>query len=59
MGKQKKFIVAVLVVGVLVGLATHMFKLQATVQALKKENEQLIDENTSLSVDLEMAKKLS
>ncbi len=57
MGKQKKFIVAVLVVGVLVGLATHMFKLQATVQALKKENEQLIDENTSLSVDLEMAKQ--
>lgn len=57
MGKYQKFIIAVLVVSVLIGFGTHMLRLQATVQALKLEKEQLLDENTVLSIDLELARQ--
>ncbi len=57
MGKYQKLIVAVVVVGILIGAVTHMLKLQSTVMALKAENEQLVDENAVLSIDLELARQ--
>jgi peptidoglycan/xylan/chitin deacetylase (PgdA/CDA1 family) len=57
MGKYQKIIVAVLVVGIFFGLGTQIFKLQATVQALIEQNEQLQTENTALTIDLELARQ--
>lgn len=57
MGKNRKFIIAVLVMGVLIALVTHMFRLQSVVKALRVENEQLVDENSVLSIDLELARQ--
>lgn len=57
MGKYLKFFAIFLVVGLLLGAVTNMLRLQSTVQALKLENEQLLDENTVLSIDLELARQ--
>ncbi|HHW99042.1 MAG TPA: polysaccharide deacetylase [Firmicutes bacterium] len=57
MGKYQKIIVAVLVVGIFFGLGTQIFKLQATVQALIEQNEQLQTENAALTIDLELARQ--
>lgn len=57
MGKYQKIIVAVLVVSIFFGLGTQIFKLQATVQALIEQNEQLQTENTALTIDLELARQ--
>lgn len=57
MGKYTKVLVAVLIVSVLIGLGTHIFKLQATVQALKVQNEELLNENAALTIDLELARQ--
>lgn len=57
MGKYRKYIISILLIASLITLTTHTLKLQNTVQALKEENVQLIDENILLSVDLEVAKQ--
>lgn len=57
MGKYQKIIVAVLVVSIFFGLGTQIFKLQATVQALIEQNEQLQTENAALTIDLELARQ--
>lgn len=57
MGKYLKFFAIFLVVGLLLGAVTNMLRLQSTVQALKLENEQLLDENSVLSIDLELARQ--
>lgn len=56
MGKYQ-IIVAVLVVSIFFGLGTQIFKLQATVQALIEQNEQLQTENAALTIDLELARQ--
>ncbi len=57
MGKYLKIIAAVLVVSIFIGLITHISKLQATVKALMEQNEQLQNENSALTIDLELARQ--
>lgn len=57
MGRYIKFFASILIVTLIIGFGIQMFRLQATVQALATENEQLQDENANLSIDLELARQ--